>query len=138
MTIEYRVGRLVDRDGLTNLYSAVGWSVYTKDPAKLEAAVGASLHVVTAWKDSLLVGLARVVGDGLTIAYLQDILVAPKHQRLGIGRELFRRVFAPFDDVRQKVLITDSEPGQLAFYASMGFIEIRDLSHPTRTFVKFD
>lgn len=89
-------------------------------------------------KDSLLVGLARVVGDGLTIAYLQDILVAPKHQRLGIGRELFRRVFAPFDDVRQKVLITDSEPGQLAFYASMGFIEIRDLSHPTRTFVKFD
>lgn len=137
MTIDYRVGGPVDRDELTALYTAVGWSVYTKDPAKLEAAVAASLHVVTAWKDGALVGLARVVGDGLTIAYLQDILVDPEHQRLGIGRELFRQVFAPFDDVRQKVLITDDEPGQLAFYPSMGFTEIRDLSHPTRAFVKF-
>ena len=138
MEITYQDGAPVDRDTLTALYNAVGWSVYTKDPAKLAAAVAASLHVVTAWKDGALVGLARVVGDGLTIAYLQDILVDPEHQRLGIGRELFRRAFAPFGDVRQKVLITDDEPGQLAFYASMGFTEIRDLSHPTRAFVKFD
>lgn len=99
MTIDYRVDGPVDRDALTALYTAVGWSVYTKNPAKLEAVVAASLHVVTARNDGALVGLARVVGDGLTIAYLQDILVDPTHQRLGIGRELFHRVFAPFDDV---------------------------------------
>ena len=138
MTISYRVGGPLERDDLIALYAAVGWSAYTKDPARLEAAVTASLSVVTAWDSSRLVGLARVVGDGLTIAYLQDILVAPEHQRTGIGRELFRRVFEPFDDVRQKLLITDNEPRQLAFYESMGFTEICDLEHSTRAFAKFD
>lgn len=84
-----------------------------------------------------LVGLARIVGDGLTIAYLQDLLVAPEHQRAGVGSELFRLAFLPYDEVRQKVLITDDEPRQLAFYRSMGFSEIRDLEHPTRAFVRF-
>lgn len=138
MTISYRSDRTLKQDDLTALYASVGWSAYTKDPARLEAAVAASLAVVTAWAGGQLIGLARVVGDGLTIAYLQDILVTPEHQRGGVGRELFRRVFEPFDDVRQKLLITDDEPRQLAFYESMGFTEIRELQHPTRAFAKFD
>jgi GNAT superfamily N-acetyltransferase len=138
MTISYRVGGNVDRDDLVALYTAVGWSTYTKEPARLEAAVAGSLTVVTARDGNHLVGLARVVGDGLTIAYLQDILVAPEHQRTGIGRELFRRAFEPHGDVRQKVLITDDQPLQRAFYESMGFTEIRDMEQPLRAFTKFD
>lgn len=137
MTISYRDGGVPKRDDLTTLYTSVGWSTYTKDPARLEAAVVASLFVVTAWDEDHLAGLARVVGDGLTIVYLQDILVMPDYQRAGTGRELFRRVFRPFDDVRQKVLITDDEPRQRAFYESMGFTDIRHLSHPTHAFARF-
>ena len=101
------------------------------------AAVDASLTVVTARQDGRLIGLARLVGDGLTVVYLQDILIAPDYQRHGVGRELFQRVFAPFSDVRQKVLITDDEPSQRAFYESMAFTETGDLDHPIRTFVQF-
>ncbi|MFD0997099.1 GNAT superfamily N-acetyltransferase [Pseudoclavibacter chungangensis] len=119
------------------LYNSVGWSSYTRDPARLAAAVRASLAVVTARQDGTLIGLARLVGDGLTIAYLQDILIAPDYRRHGIGRELFQRAFAPFGDVRQKVLITDDEPSQRAFYESMGFAETSELDHPIRTFVQF-
>ncbi|MCO1338773.1 GNAT family N-acetyltransferase [Kocuria polaris] len=137
MTLNYQSGDVLDRDELTRLYASVGWSAYTKDPARLEAAVAASLAVVTARDDGRLVGLARLVGDGLTIVYLQDILVAPEFQRSGIGRELFRRAFEPFEDVRQKLLLTDNEPRQIAFYESMGFTEIRDLPHPARAFAKF-
>ncbi len=125
-------------DELITLYSSVGWSAYTGDPALLHDAVARSLRVVSAREEGNLVGLARVVGDGLTIVYLQDILVAPSHQRAGIGRRLFDRVFAPFADVRQKVLITDDEPRQQAFYHQMGFTEIRDMTHPIRAFVRFD
>ena len=125
-------------DELITLYSSVGWSAYTGDPALLHDAVARSLRVVSAREEGNLVGLARVVGDGLTIVYLQDILVAPSHQRAGIGRRLFDRVFAPFADVRQKVLITDDEPRQQAFYQRMGFTEIRKMQHPIRAFVRFD
>lgn len=137
MIISYHDDDVLKCDELTGLYASVGWSAYTEDPARLEAAVTASLHVVTARDGDRLIGLARVVGDGLTIVYLQDILVAPEHQRAGIGRELFRRAFEPFGEVRQKLLITDNEPRQLAFYKSMGFTEIRDMPHPTRAFAKF-
>lgn len=137
MTITYESGRLPARDELLALYDAVGWTSYTQDPQRLEAAIAASLSVVTARATGRLVGLARIVGDGLTIAYLQDLLVAPEHQRAGVGSELFRLAFLPSDEVRQKVLITDDEPRQLAFYRSMGFSEIRDLEHPTRAFVRF-
>lgn len=113
------------------------WSTCTDDPAPLDAAIAGSLRVVTAWDGGHLVGLARIVGDGLTIVYLQDILVRPAHQRRGIGRELFDRVFEPYSDVRQKVLITDDHPAQKTFYESMGFTDTVDLEFPIRTFVQF-
>lgn len=108
--LAYQSGVIPTREELAALYGSVGWSTYTSDATRLEAAVNASLAVVTARQDGELLGLARLVGDGLTIVYLQDILVLPSHQRLGIGRQLFQRILAPFHDVRQKVLITDDEP----------------------------
>lgn len=137
ITPVYQSGVTPMQDELVALYDSVGWSAYTRHPARLAAAVSASLAAVTARQDGRLIGLARLVGDGQTIAYLQDILITPDYQRHGIGRELFERVFAPFSDVRQKVLITNDEPSQRAFYESMGFIETGDLDYPIRTFVRF-
>lgn len=137
MSIDYRLDAKLDPSALIDLYDSVQWTEYTKDPQRLTAAVAASLAVLTAYDGQKLVGLARLVGDGLTIIYLQDILVAPNYQRRGIGRQLMQRLLAPFADVRQKVLMTDNEPGQIAFYESLGFTEIRDLPHPTRVYTKF-
>ncbi len=135
-TITYEYAATPAQGELVDLYNAVGWSAYTRDPVRLVAAVDASLSVVTAREDGELIGLARLVGDGQTIAYLQDILVRPTYQGRGIGREIFRRVFAPYEDVRQKVLITDDEPAQRAFYESMGFTEAGNLEPPIRAFVQ--
>ncbi|MFT3944730.1 MAG: GNAT family N-acetyltransferase [Ancrocorticia sp.] len=136
MAMTYSAADIPPEKELVALYNSVGWTAYSKDPARLAAAVRASLAVVVARDGGEVVGLARVVGDGLTIAYVQDILVAPTHRRRGIGRELFTRVLEPFADVRQKVLMTDGEPAQRAFYKAMGFIEVRDLSYPIRVFVR--
>ena len=70
------------REELVALYDAVGWGVYTRDPDNLERAVRQSLWVSTA-RDARgqLVGLVRVVGDDATIAWVQDLLVHPDHQR---------------------------------------------------------
>lgn len=136
--IDYTDHQLPEQDELVELYDSVGWSKYTDDPLRLYDAVGRSLRVVCARIDNRLVGLARIVGDGLTIVYLQDILVHPDHQRLGIGRELLRLALEPYQDVRQKVLMTDDEPRQRAFYESMGFTEIRDAVNPVRAFIQFD
>lgn len=135
-TVTYESAGTLTRTELVDLYDAVGWAAYTRDPARLVAAVDASLSVITAREHGELIGLARLVGDGQTIVYLQDILIRPTHQGRGIGSEIFRRVFAPYEDVRQKVLITDDEPVQRAFYESMGFTEAGSLEHPIQAFVQ--
>lgn len=138
MSISYRTGTDLQVSDLVDLYDAVGWSLYTRAPETLQAGIRASLRVITAWDGERLVGLARIVGDGLTIVYLQDILVHPTYQRRAIGRELLQRAFEPFAGVRQQVLMTDAEPGQRAFYEAMGFREIRDLEPSPRVFVRFN
>ena len=121
---------------LVRLYDSVGWSAYTREPEALQLGIRGSLHVVTARQDGLLVGLARVIGDGATICYLQDVLVDPTVQRTGLGRELVARVFEPFAHVRQHVLMTDEEPGQKAFYEALGFAQLSE-DAPGRAFVRF-
>ena len=138
MAITYSIDDSPTQEDLVELYGSVKWAAYTHDPARLTAAIRESLNVVTARDDGKLVGLARIVGDGLTIAYLQDILVDPQYHRLGVGRELFIRVFEPYRDVRQRVVMTDDEPQQRGFYEAMGFTEVRDLDFPIRVFAKFD
>lgn len=127
-----------DRDELVELYTAVGWSAYTEDPARLETAVRGSSHVVTARYGDELLGLARVVSDGASIAYLQDVLVRPELQREGVGRALVQAVMEPFAHCRQQVLLTDDEPRQRAFYESLGYAEVRDHGDGhLRAYVKF-
>lgn len=118
------------------LYDAVGWSAYTDHPETLRAGLAGSLRVVVARREGRLLSLARIVGDGATICYLQDVLVHPDARREGLGRWLVREAFAPFGAVRQHVLITDEEPGQKAFYEALGFSQFGE-AMPGRTFVRF-
>ncbi len=109
------------------LYSSVGWTAYTDQPEVLAAALAGSHHVVLAYDSEALIGLARVVSDGASIAYLQDVLVHPDHQRSGLGSALVEAVMAPYAAIRQKVLLTDGEPGQRAFYEAVGYHQV---GHP--------
>ncbi|WP_371441116.1 GNAT family N-acetyltransferase, partial [Micrococcus sp. HMSC31B01] len=92
--IRYLSGAIPAADDVRALYDAVGWSASTADMDTLMGGLQGSATVVTAFDGGRLVGLARVVSDGHTIAYLQDILVHPVHQRRGIASELLRHVFA--------------------------------------------
>lgn len=121
------------------LYDAVGWLAYTKDPDDLVQALAGSSTLVAAHDGKTLVGLARVVSDGASICYLQDILVLPSHHRKGVGRALAERALEQYRHVRQKVLITDDEPRQKAFYESLGYTQTDEFhGGSVRAFVRFD
>lgn len=106
---------------LINLYQSVGWTAYTEKPELLQQAVHNSLYVLGAFDHDQLIGLIRVVGDGLTIIYIQDLLVLPAYQNQGIGSTLINRVRQEFRHVRQQVLLTMEEPETRAFYEKNGF-----------------
>jgi len=124
--IEIKVESLTDADELSVLYSSVGWTAYTQDPELLLEAIRRSTLVVTARNDGELIGIARCLTDSVSIWYLQDIIVHPGYQRSGIGTALFRECLAPFSAVRRRVLLTDAEPYQRAFYESLGLVGVSD------------
>ena len=103
------------------LYNDVGWSAYTQDLEVLKQAILQSLDVITVWNDDKLLGLIRAIGDGLTIVYIQDILVLNAYQNKGIASELLQRILNKYKDVRQKVLLTEEASGVRYFYEKNGF-----------------
>ncbi len=58
------------------------------DPSKLRTMFERASLVLTAWKGSRLVGIARVLSDGVLYSFLVDLAVEPDVQGLGIGRLL--------------------------------------------------
>ena len=129
-------GAELDQAQVLRLYASVGWTAYTATPEVLFAGLAGSTHIVAARLGPDLIGLARIVSDGATVAYLQDVLVHPDHQRRGLGRRLIDAVLEPVAHVRQKVLLTDDEPAVRDFYARLGWTDGADRS--LRAFVRLD
>lgn len=121
MNIVFKEGKEITQSQLQSLYEDAEWFAYTKDMAQLEQALSHSLYVLSAWEEDHLVGLIRVVGDGLTIVYIQDILVLTSHQNQGIATGLMEQTLEKFKDVRQKVLLTEEAPDVRHFYEKNGF-----------------
>lgn len=116
--IKYKEMKAITPSDLKNLYNSVQWFAYTRDLNGLERAI----RVIAAWDDQKLVGLVRVVGDGLTIIYIQDLLVQPNYQNQKIGTTLMTTVLNRYKQVRQRVLLTDDAPDVRKFYEKNGFI----------------
>ena len=108
------------REEVLELYESVGWTGYTRRFEIMEQAFAHSLKIYGAYVQGQLVGLIRAVGDGITIVYIQDMLVKPMYQRMGIGKALMGRLLEDYKSVYQKVLTTDDTEKTLAFYHHMG------------------
>ena len=121
MNITYKHIKTINREQLEQLYRDVGWTAYTKDLDLLQQALQRSLDVLSAWDGDRLVGLIRTVGDGLTILYIQDILVLNAYQNKGIATQLLQMILQKYEAVRQKVLLTEEAPDVRHFYEKNGF-----------------
>lgn len=103
------------------LRAAVGWGEY--DLALVERALPASLYGVCAWKGGELVGMARVIGDGGLVYYIQDVIVLPAYQRQGIGTALMERIMAwvRAHASRNTIVGLMAAAGKEPFYEKYGF-----------------
>ncbi len=132
----YKVYEDYKHEEIQCLYESVGWVNYTEKPQMLKAAYQNSLRVLAAYDNERLIGIIRVVGDGHSIIYIQDIIVDPDYQRRGIGTSLINQTLEYYSKVYQKVLLTDNTVKTSEFYKSIGFKSANDLS--CIAFVKFE
>lgn len=115
-----------DVDTLVALYHDAERSAYTQDPQELKKAIDHSLKVWTVWDEEELIALARVVGDGVSIVYIQDILVLKSYQAQGIGSTLLKHILEKYQSVRQIVLLTEDSEETVSFYTKNGLVKVSE------------
>ena len=113
--------RSVSIDDVLHLYQAVGWTNYTHQPQMLEMSLSHSLEIYTALDGDAVVGLVRLVGDGFSSVFVQDLIVLPSYQGQGIGNDLMKEALGDFKDAYQIQLATEQTEKNLNFYRSLGF-----------------
>lgn len=120
---------------ILDLYQSVGWTNYTNRPEMLRKAYEHSLKTYGAYADDRLVGIIRVVGDGYSVVFIQDLLILPEYQRQGIGTALLQHILGEYKDVYQKHLLTENTDRTIRFYKSLGMVMDTDME--CRAFSKY-
>ena len=112
---------IVKLEDVLHLYQAVGWTNYTHQSEMLEQALSHSLVIYVALDGDAVVGLIRLIGDGFSSIFVQDLIVLPSYQRQGIGSNLMKEALADYKDAYQVQLATEQTEKTLGFYRSLGF-----------------
>jgi len=82
-------------------------------------------------KDQLKqVGMARIISDQVTVAYLTDVYILPECRNLGLGKWLINccnEAIETLPHLRRALLLTSSTVGK-RFYSGFGFWDIQEES----------
>lgn len=94
-----------------------------QNPEPVWRAYENSSLVLSAWLDGQLVGLARILTDGVLFSMLCDLVVEPDVQRLGVGSALVEATIKACAGTELMVRDQESAAG---FYRGMGFTRVAD------------
>ena len=104
--------------------SQVGWIELGEEQAA--KALENSLYIVGAYDNGNLVGMGRIIGDGAVICYVQDLIVVPESQHLGIGSIVLKALIHYVETLcigeSKMMLCLMCAKGREKFYEKHGFI----------------
>ncbi|MEL6717476.1 MAG: GNAT family N-acetyltransferase [Bacteroidota bacterium] len=125
--IHFNTVSSLHNEAIIKLYKSVNWTNYTNRSGILLKGIQNSLYILGAFKEDKLIGLIRIIGDGYTIIYIQDLLVHPNYQQKGIGQKLVDKILNQYNSVRQIVLLADTNEILDNFYQKVGFKTVNTL-----------
>ena len=77
-------------EDFASLRAAVGWT--NPKLAIIESSINSSLFWVSIFQCDRLVACGRVIGDGFMYFYVQDVIVHPEFQKLGLGSKIMQSI----------------------------------------------
>lgn len=103
------------------LRNSVGWKILQHD--KIEKGLDNSIYCICVEDQNNIIGLGRIIGDGGTVFYIQDIIVVPSYQKQRIGTLIMTKLMEYIDNncIDEAIigLIAISELDK--FYKKFGF-----------------
>lgn len=113
---------------IEGLYRAQQWWQAGDDdsPNLIPRLIAGSHCFVAAIEGEEIVGMGRVISDGVSDAYIQDLTVRHDRRRRGIGRRILETILKRLhdDEIRWVGLI--AQRGSYDLYRQAGFAEMPD------------
>ena len=117
---------------LLELFAGAEFAELSDGSEWLNAAVKGSMLAAGAFApDGSLIGFARVLGDGTSDCYIQDVTVRSDCRKQGIGQQLVKFLIAELRARNIDWIGLIATPGKADFYRKMGF-EVMENHTPMR------
>jgi ribosomal protein S18 acetylase RimI-like enzyme len=112
-----------DQDEILQLYQAGGWWKDEYDPATLPELIRKSFAFAIAIEECSggAVGMGRVLSDGISDGYIQDLVVLPEFRKKGIGKEIVAALVRRCTESGITWIGLIGEPDTEKFYEPLGF-----------------
>lgn len=114
----YKINELTEPEDIASLREAVGWNRMEQEFCN---PVLTSYCHISAYEGRKLIGYIDSVSNGVTDAYIQDLMVHPKFQGKGIGTELMNRMIAYMKKKHIYMVSVIFEEELKTFYERFGF-----------------
>ena len=107
-------------DEAITLWSKVGWgNTDDYNQGKVKKAINNTFYVVFVRnQEGQLVGLTRVIGDGVLHMNIADIVVDPDYRKRGIGALMLSQIKK---DLKDSAVYLESLPGNEKFFQASGY-----------------
>jgi len=121
--IEIKIVKSWPQQEIVGLYKAGGWWKSSYDSSKINDLIQGSFAfaVIIDKKTSKAIGMGRIISDGVSDAYIQDLVILKKYRNLGIGKKLVKFLIDFCKSKKITWLALIAEPDQDKFYEPLGF-----------------
>lgn len=121
-TIRVSLVQSWDNVEIVCLYKAGGWWKDTYDPAEIPRLINGSFAFVVASDTSRhAIGMGRTISDGISDAYIQDLVILPEYRGRGIGTRILSVLINHCKQAGLSWIGLIAEPDSEEFYVPLGF-----------------
>lgn len=114
----YKYNEPISAKEISDLRETVGWNRMEKEYKN--PLMTSYCHIAVYIKEELI-GYVDCVSNGVTDAYIQDLMVRPDYQGKGIGTDLMNKMITYLKEKRIYMISVVFEENLKTFYAKFGF-----------------
>lgn len=120
--IEISIIKEWDIDEIVGLYREGGWWKEEWNPDEIRPLInGSFLFVLATDKKKKAVGMGRVISDGSSDGYIQDLVIHSDYRGTGLGRRILKTLVTESRKRGLGWIGLIAEPGTSGFYEKEGF-----------------
>ncbi|HSW39414.1 MAG TPA: GNAT family N-acetyltransferase [Acidobacteriota bacterium] len=123
MNAEYEIVDSAPVEEIVELYKSAGWWQESPEAREIIPSMirGSFCFMVVRSPEGRIIGMARVISDGFSDAYIQDVVVLAPWRGLGIGHELVGRLTDYCVSRKIAWIGLVAEPGTQGLYEKLGY-----------------